>query len=120
MTTIEHLLYGLTATITLEGILIRGSTYQNRELLKTMGAKWSPAQKAWALPSGSDLSALRPPPPPPRPAYQPNMWVFDRPRNRNKNCCSQCKREFDRENPQGPMWYVCPVHGKWQGDYTGD
>jgi hypothetical protein len=48
------------------------------------------------------------------------MWVFDRPRNRNKSCCSKCKREFDRENPQGPMWFVCPVHGKWQSDYTGD
>jgi hypothetical protein len=121
MTTIEYLLYGLKATITLESISITGSTYNNRDLLKSLGAKWSAEQKAWKLPYGTDLSSLRPPPPPPRQTYQPNMWAFDRIRNnRRKECCSQCKREFDEVNPQGPMWFVCPVHGKWQSDYTGD
>jgi hypothetical protein len=119
MTTHEYLLYGLKATTTSEGISITGNTYNCRDLLKNLEAKWSAAEKAWKLPSGTDLSSLRPPPAPPR-VYQPNMWVFDRPRNRNKSCCSQCKREFDQDNPQGPMWYVCPVHGKWKSDYTGD
>jgi hypothetical protein len=120
MTTHEYLLYGLKATTTSEGISITGSTYNNRELLKSLGAKWSASEKAWKLPYGTDLAPLRPPPPPPR-VYQANMWAFDKLRDkRRRECCSQCKREFDKENPQGPMWFVCPVHGRWQSDYTGD
>lgn len=120
MTTKEYLINGLVAEITPEEISITGNTYHYREMLKSLGAKWSPEKKAWKLPSGTDLAALRPPPPPPRQTYQPNMWVFDRPRKRNSACCSKCKREFDDVNPQGPMWFVCPVHGKWKSDYTGD
>jgi hypothetical protein len=120
MTTHEYLLYGLKATITLEGISITGNTYHCRDILKNLGAKWSADEKAWKLPYGTDLSSLRPPPPPPQ-IYQSNMWVFDTLRNkRRRECCSKCKRELDKENPQGPMWFVCPVHGKWQSDYTGD
>jgi hypothetical protein len=117
----EYLLNGLVAEITPEAIHISGNTYSFRETLKSMGAKWSPEQKVWRLPAGADLSALRPPPPPPPKVYEANMWVYDRMRDRRRReCCSQCRRELDEIDPQGPMWYVCPVHGKWKSDYTGD
>jgi len=113
MTTYEYLLYGLRAEITLEHILITGSTYNNRDLLKSLGAKWSPDKKAWALPYGTDLSSLRPPP---RPQYLP---LPARCRYGGR-CCSQAVASFDKENPQGPLWYKCPVHGTWKSCYTGD
>jgi hypothetical protein len=120
MATKEYLLGGLVADISSEAIWVSGNTYQNRDSLKSLGAVWVPDKKKWRLPAGTDLSILRPPPQQPR-VYEPNIWVYDRLRDkRRRECCSKCKREFDRENPQGPMWFVCPVHGKWQSDYTGD
>ena len=120
MASAEYLLNGLIAETSGEAIWISGATYDNRELLKSLGATWVPAEKKWRLPVGTDLSSLRPPPRP-RVIYEPNLWVYDRVRDRrNRECCSQCKRRFDDENPQGPMWFVCPVHGKWKSDYTGD
>lgn len=118
MTTKEYLLYGLVATTTtgLDDILITGNTYNCREVLKSLGAKWSPEQKAWKLPSGTDLSALRPPPPPPQPRFQP----LPSRAIRGGRCCSRASAKLDDENPQGPLWYICPVHGTYKSCYTGD
>lgn len=114
MTTKEYLLYGLVATITLDGISITGNTYNCRDLLKSLGAKWSSQEKAWKLPYGTDLSDLRPPPPPRR--FQP----LPAKAYRGGPCCGHAKPKLDDENPQGPLWYICPVHGTWKSCYTGD
>lgn len=118
MTTKEYLLYGLvaTTTTTLDDISITGNTYNCRDLLKSLGAKWSPEQKAWKVFYGTDLSVLRPPPPPPKPRFQP----LPAKAYRGGSCCRQAKTKFDDENPQGPLWYICPVHGTWKSCYTGD
>jgi hypothetical protein len=119
MTTIEYLLYGLKATITHEGISITGSTYNNRELLKKLGAKWSSVDKAWKLPYGTDLADLRPPPPPPQP-QRPKFLPLPSHAIRGGRCCTRAVARFDDENPQGPLWYVCPMHGTYKSCYTGD
>ena len=115
--------YGLNVEQGTENIRISGSTFDHKDKIKAIaGAKWNPAEKCWTVPLGSDLSTLIRPVE--RYMYRdpgPNMWVFDRLRDvRRRECCSKCKREFDDFNPQGPMWFVCPVHGKWKSDYTGD
>lgn len=116
--------YGLNVEQSTENIRISGSTFDHKDKIKAIaGAKWNPAEKCWTVPIGSDLSALIQPVVQYRPAKDPgpNMWAFDRLRDvRRRECCSKCKREFDDFNPQGPMWFVCPVHGKWKSDYTGD
>ena len=116
----ETLKYGLVLHKTQEGLQISGRTYEVREYLKSKGGKWNPQAKAWLFSAETDFSDLKMPPPPPPKPYEPNMWVFDRLRDkRRRECCSQCKREFDEFDPQGPMWYVCPTHGKWKSDYSG-
>jgi hypothetical protein len=111
----QQLKNGLLAETFPEGIYISGNTFHNRDLLKSLGALWAPDVKKWRLPTGTDLSPLLPPPPPPRPAI--NLWAVRRVGGR---CCSRAMARFDSENPQGPLWYVCPDHGTWKSDYTGD
>lgn len=129
MTTYEYLIGGLVAEKTHEGISIRGNTYQHRELLKSLGAKWTPSEKAWKLPAGTDLSSLTPPPPPPLSASMrqqiADYMISDRylrlgvRRSRHGRCCSEAKTKLDDFNPQGPMWYVCEKHGNYKSDYDG-
>jgi hypothetical protein len=133
----ETLINGLIAEYYPDGILISGRTFDSKDALKALGAVWSPPLKKWKLPLETDLSSFRPQVPPqgqPRPqeqsrgqlpsratVYEPNMWVYDRMRDKRRSpCCSQCKTELDKFRPDGPLWYVCPQHGKWQSDYTGD
>ena len=115
---------GLKAEVLSDGIYLSGNTFAYKDHIKSLGATWLPDQKRWRLPVGADLSSLAQPQPQPQPQRQPyteNMWAYDSLRfRRNRACCSQCKREFDAYRPDGPMWFVCPVHGKWQSDYTGD
>jgi hypothetical protein len=121
----ESLINGLVAEFYPDGVLISGRTFDNKDAIKALGASWSPPLKKWKLPLDVDLSSLRPqvreqPPPQPRAQVQPRVNLYaNRPRRRGA-CCSQCKTEFDQFRPDGPLWYVCPVHGKWQSDYTGD
>ena len=112
---------GLQVTQTATGYSVSGMTFNYKEQIKTIpGARWNAAEKAWTLPNDANLTLLQRPVPRREP-YTPNMWAFDRLRDtRRRECCSNCKREFDRTNPQGPMWFVCPTHGRWQSDYTGD
>lgn len=118
--TMETLRNGLSLTKTHEGLEVSGKTFDYRELLKGKGGKWNPQKKVWIFPLETDFSDMRAPPATPKRPVEPNMWVFDRLRDtRRRECCSQCKREFDKYNPQGPMWYVCSVHGKWKSDYDG-
>lgn len=128
---------GLLAEFYPDGVLISGRTFDNKDALKALGAVWSPPLKKWKLPLETDLSSLRPQIPsksqsqiqsqtqPQRQIrvnqHEPNIWVYDRMRDRGRRqCCSQCKTELDKVRPDGPLWFVCPQHGKWQSDYTGD
>ena len=126
----ETLINGLLAEFYPDGVLISGRTFDNKDALKALGAVWSAPLKKWKLPLQVDLSSLRPqvspqqsrPQEQPRAnVYEPNMWVYDRMRDKRRTkCCNQCKTEIDKFRPDGPLWYVCPQHGKWQSDYTGD
>lgn len=123
--TMETLSNGLILIKTHEGLEISGRTFEYRERLKAKGGRWNPERKTWIFAFETDFSDMRSIPTPSVPQryrepVEPNMWVFDRVRNaRRRECCSQCKREFDTYNPQGPMWFVCSVHGKWKSDYDG-
>jgi len=137
MSSPHPLLYGLFAEVIPDQcIFISGKTFDSKDLLKSMGAVWVPEVKKWKLPLTADLSSLRlqvqeqlprhQPQPQPKPQpraqlYEPNIWVYDKIRDRRERpCCKKCKREIDKYRPDGPLWYVCPDHGKWQSDYTGD
>jgi hypothetical protein len=112
---------GLQVERTDAGYRVSGRTFDYKELIKAIpGAKWNAAEKVWSLPSDASLFTLQRPIPR-REVIQPNMWAFDRLRDvQRRECCSKCTREFDDFNPQGPMWFVCPTHGRWKSDYTGD
>jgi hypothetical protein len=127
--TCTQLNYGLLATTTSESIEITGRTFDSKERLKALGAKWAPQKKAWTLPLGSDLSSLTLPPPPPLSASMrqqiADYYISDsylrrvRGRSRHGRCCSEASTKLDEDNPQGPMWYVCSKHGNYKSDYDG-
>lgn len=113
---------GLNIVILDGQIQISGKTFDHKDKIKAIaGAKWNPAEKCWTVPVGSNISALMDPSV--KYVYRdpgPNMWAYDRMRDvRRRECCKKCTREFDDFNPQGPMWFVCPDHGKWKSDYDG-
>lgn len=116
---------GLKAEVLSDGIYLSGNTYNYKDHIKSLGGTWLPDQKRWRLPVGTDLTSLLQQVPralaQARQQVSQNMWAYDSLRHRRRSeCCSKCKREFDAYRPDGPMWFVCPVHGKWQSDYTGD
>lgn len=105
----ENLVNGMIAETFPEGIYISGNTYWNKDYLKSLGAVWKPDVKKWRLPPGTDLQPLRP-----IPVIKPFR------RCKSGRCCSKATVEFDKENPQGPLWYICKVHGNYKSNYTGD
>jgi hypothetical protein len=121
--------YGLLATTTAESIQITGRTFDSKDRLKALGAKWNAETKAWALPLGTDLSSLLPPPPKPISAamrqQMADYYISDSylrrviGRSRHGRCCSEATTKLDDFNPQGPMWYVCKTHGNYKSDYDG-
>jgi hypothetical protein len=125
----ETLAFGLFLKRTPEGLEVTGKTYDSKDRLKALGAKWNAEKKAWVLPLEADLSSLALPPPPPQSASMrqqiADYYISDsylrrvRKRSRHGRCCSEAKTEFDDENPQGPMWYVCAKHGNYKSDYDG-
>lgn len=123
----ELLIDGMVIKRTDEYSEISGRTYDSRELLKARGGKWHPQSKTWRFPPETDFSDLKLPPPPPPSARElqarADYYISDaylrRVVPRRRDCCKKCTREFDDFNPQGPMWYVCPDHGKWKSDYDG-
>jgi hypothetical protein len=102
--------YGLIATRIGNQYYIQGNTYNNRDLLKSMGAKWSSVDRMWLLSTDTDIGMIRRPVQP-----TPSKWA----RGGGK-CCSKAIPEIDNDVPQGPLWYSCPVHGKHKSNYTGD
>lgn len=118
--------YGLMATTTPESIEITGRTFDSKDRLKVLGAKWNAAKKAWVLPLGSDLSSLQPPLLSASMRQQMADYTISdaylqrvRGRTRHGRCCSQATCKLDEVNPQGPMWYVCAKHGNYKSDYDG-
>lgn len=121
--------YGLLATATTDSIQITGRTFDSKERLKALGAKWNAENKVWVLPLGTDLSSLALPPP--RPISESmrqqmtDYYISDSylrrviGRSRHGRCCSEAKTKLDDVNPQGPMWYICGKHGNYKSDYDG-
>ena len=104
-------LHGLTVAMTDTNVHISGHTFIHKDIIKAIqGSRWNPELKCWSLPIDADLSSLMA-------TNQPSTIS----RNRlDKECCGSCKRELDIHYPQGPMWFVCPTHGRWKSNYTGD
>ncbi len=115
MPEVERLGNGLTLKRRPDVLEISGWTYEHRERLKALGGKWQPDQKVWLLPIGADLTEFKPVPVPRQPKPVPTLqkvfrtWI-----------CIKKKAQLDPTNPQGPMLWVCPCHGTWRSDYTGD
>lgn len=125
MTSVQ-LNFGLLATTTAESIEITGRTFDSKDRLKALGAKWNAEKKAWLLPLGSDLSSLEVPPLSASMRQQIADYTISdaylrrvRGRSRHGRCCAEAKTKFDDFNPQGPMWYVCEKHGNYKSDYDG-
>lgn len=55
---IQKLGKGLRAETKENGIYISGRTFNSKNLLKTLGASWNPAEKKWVLPLETNLSPL--------------------------------------------------------------
>lgn len=121
--------FGLLAKTTSECIEITGRTFDSKERLKALGAKWNAEKKVWVLPLGSDLSSLELPPPAPL-STSMRQQIADytisdaylrrvRGRSRHGRCCTEAETKLDDFNPQGPMWYVCQKHGNYKSDYDG-
>lgn len=114
MTSSETLRYGLLLFKQSDCFEIKGQTYDNRDLLKSLGAKWNPERKAWILPLTTDLSSLKLPPPPPRQTPVRKLkkvfrtWI-----------CDKKQAQLDPYNPQGPMIWVCSCCGTYKSDYDG-
>lgn len=120
----ETLAFGLNAKTTPEGIEISGKTFDNKERLKLLGAKWNGEKKVWVLPLDSDLSSLKVPPISASMRQQIADYAISdaylrRGRSRHGRCCSAATTKFDDYNPQGPLWYVCETHGTYKSDYDG-
>jgi len=100
-------------------IILSGNTFAYKDRIKIaslaagMAAGWGAPQKSWTVAAGTDLSFIQPPPPAPMP-----VAVFRR--RRDGWCCHQAKSEFDPHVPQGPMWHVCPVHGRCKSNWSGN
>lgn len=118
--------YGLVAKTTTEAIEITGRTFDSKERLKALGAKWNAEKKTWVLPLGTDLSSLEVPPMSASMRQQiADYYISDGylrraiGRSRHGRCCSSATTKLDDVNPQGPMWYVCAKHGNYKSDYDG-
>ena len=76
----EQLKHSLKAERTEDGIIITGRTFDAKEMLKGMGARWHPERKAWVLPPDTDLTDLKLPPPEKKPRVKkeppPKPWWF--------------------------------------------
>lgn len=117
----EQLKHSLKAERTDEGIVITGRTFDSKDLLKGMGARWNPERKAWVLPVDTDLSDLRLPPPEKKPRVkkepveQPKPWWFcGCPGARIVSMKSQmhsCQACTTRMNPHDPTRGTCFLRG---------
>jgi hypothetical protein len=105
------LINGLFATEKAGQHYISGNTFNNKDYLKSLGAKWSPDDKMWLLPAGTDIKPLLAPPPP-----KPTKYL----RSDRKWICAKKKPAFRPENVQGPLMWVCPCCPVFYSCYTGD
>jgi hypothetical protein len=111
---------GLILTTLANGrIQVSGATFPVRDQIKARGGRWDPAARAWTLPAGTNTvfaaAALAAPAPAPAAAV-----VYYVRRDRLGRCCRAATTALDAENPYGPMWYHCKLHGSCKSSYTGD
>ena len=118
----ETLAFGLFLKRTSEGLEITGKTYDSKERLREMGAKWSAEKRLWMLPLEADISSLAYVAPPPRkrmpraPRPEPTTrYLYS---DRVYICAKKVPRCNDA-NPQGPMMYVCDCHPTFYSSYDG-
>ena len=113
---------GLILTMLANGrIQVSGATFPVRDQIKARGGRWDPAARAWTLPAGTNTVFAAPAvvAPPPAVSLAVAAAVYVR-RDRSGRCCSGATTALDAENPQGPLWYHCKVHGSCKSSYTGD
>lgn len=104
----QPLAFGLFASTTPEGIEISGKTFDNRERLKLLGAKWNKETKVWVLPLTTDLHSLE------QVAHvKPRQKVF------RTWVCGNKTAKIDPRDPHGPMIWVCSCCGTYKSDYDG-
>lgn len=102
---------------------LTGRTFDFKEKFKALGGLWQPAEKAWKMPAGVDMSFLVPPPPPPprtREEWTREEWQRYCVRHRSPTgpCCKNA--QYFSEYEQGPVCYRCERHGVTHNNYTGD
>lgn len=90
-------------------------TYGARESIKARGGRWDPAARTWTLPSGTDTGFLAP-----APLFVARLVLAQPRRSRDGRCCHAATCEFDPVCPQGPMWWVCCIHGRVRSSWAGD
>lgn len=115
----ETLAFGLFLKRTPEGLEVTGKTYDNKDRLKALGAKWNPDKKLWVLPLEADISSLAYVPPPPRkrvPRPQPTTRYLAGDR---AHICAKKQARINPDRPDGPMMYVCDCHPTFYSCYDG-
>jgi hypothetical protein len=118
----QQLKHSLKAETTDEGIVITGRTFDAKEMLKQMGARWNPEKKAWVLPVGTDLTDLILPPPEKKPRVKrepkqppPKPWWFCGCEGAYivsmRSQMHSCRKCAERANPHDPCRGTCYVRG---------
>ena len=118
----EALAFGLFLKRSPEGLEVTGKTYDNKERLKALGAKWSAEKKLWILPAEADITSLAYVPPPPK-VKKPRIARVE-PTTRylygdRVHICAKKVAQCNPANPQGPMMYVCECHSTFYSSYDG-
>ena len=114
---------GLILTTLANGrIQVSGATFPVRDQIKARGGRWDPAARAWTLPAGTNtvFAAVAAPVAAAPVAVSLAAAVYYVRRDRSGRCCRAATTALDAENPYGPMWYHCKLHGSCKSSYTGD
>jgi hypothetical protein len=114
----ERLAFGLFAQKTSEGLELSGRTFDNKDRLKALGARWNPDKKVWVLPLEADLGSLAYVPPPKKTKQRvvatTRYLACDR-----VYICAKKVATFNPTRPDGPMIYVCDCHPTFYSSYDG-
>lgn len=108
--------------------IITGKTFPWKEKIKALaGARWSPAEKAWRVPLSTNIDDFVDDVVLTQVEYEQEikeaMKKFAERIPPYGKCCEEGK--IEEEYWQGPMFYLCPKHGKRPTSkkgfgYTGD
>jgi hypothetical protein len=112
--------------------IIKGKTFDWKDKIKALaGARWSPAEKAWRVPLSTNIDDFVDDVVLTQVEYEAQLkeWAKQAAEARKNyvppygECCKEAK--IKEEYWQGPMFYLCPKHGKRPTSergfgYTGD